>query len=129
MANHIGQEGVIRIGATNLLGELRSWEFQETADTIEDTVLSDLARTYQTGLKSWSGSATCFWDETDAAQISLTVGSLITLNMMPEGNQVTDVYYTGSAIVTSYTFSAQTGGMVEAQFSFTGTGALTKSTL
>lgn len=128
MANHIGQEGVIRIGATNLLAELRSWELQETADTIEDTVLSDLSRTYQTGLKSWSGSATCFWDELDPAQISLTVGASITLNMYPEGNQTGDVFYTGAAIVTSYTFSAQTGGMVEAQFSFTGTGALTKST-
>ena len=128
MANHIGQEGVIRIGATNLLSELRSWELQETSDTIEDTVLSDLSRTYQTGLKSWSGSATCFWDELDPAQISLTVGVSITLNMYPEGNQTGDVFYTGTALVTSYTFSAQTGGMVEAQFSFTGTGALTKST-
>ena len=129
MANHTGSEGVVRIGATNLLAELRSWELTETADTIEDTVLSDTYRTYQTGLKAWSGRATCFWDELDAAQTALTTGSSITLNMMPEGNQSTDTYYTGTALVTSMQLSAQTNGMVEAQFNFQGTGALTKSTL
>ena len=128
MANHLGSEGVVKIGA-NTMAELRSWEITETADTIEDTTLSDVYRTYQTGLKAWSGRATCFWDELDAAQTALTTGSSITLNMMPEGNQVTDTYYTGTALVTSMQLSAQTNGMVEAQFNFQGTGALTKSTL
>ena len=135
MANHLGSEGLIKLGATGgtaTIAELRSWEFQETADTIEDTVLSDLSRTYLTGLKSWSGSATCFWDELDTnGQMALTVGAAVVLNFYPEGATAatSETYYAGNAIVTSYTFSAQTGGMVEAQFSFTGNGVLTKATL
>ena len=131
MANHLGSEGVVKIGA-NTMAELRSWEITETADTIEDTTLSDTYRTYQTGLKAWSGRATCFWDETDTTgQMALTAGASVTLNVYPEGATpaTSETYYTGTALVTSVQLSAQTNGMVEAQFNFTGTGTLSRSTL
>lgn len=131
MANHLGSEGVVKIGA-NTMAELRSWEITETADTIEDTTLSDTYRTYQTGLKAWSGRATCFWDEADTTgQMALTAGASVTLNVYPEGATpaTSETYYTGTALVTSVQLSAQTNGMVEAQFNFTGTGTLSRSTL
>ena len=131
MANHLGSEGVVKIGA-NTLAELRSWEITETSDTIEDTTLSDTYRTYAAGLKAWSGRATAFWDETDTnGQMVLTAGASVTLNVYPEGATPTtsETYYTGTALVTSVQLSAQTNGMVEAQFNFTGTGTLSRSTL
>ena len=94
MATHTGSEGLIKIGA-NTLGELRSYSLETTGDTIEDTTMGDSARTYKTGLTSWTGTASLYMDETDTAQIALTVGSEITVAFYFEGNQTGDKYYTG----------------------------------
>ena len=127
MATHTGSEGLIKVGTTTI-GELRSYTLQQTADTIEDTSMGDSVRTYKTGLKASSGSASVFFDEADAGQILCTVGSAITLNVFPEGNQATDKYYAVEAIVTGYNVSASFDGLVEAEITFQGTGAVTLGT-
>jgi len=127
MANHTGSEGVVKIG-TNTIGEVRSFTITETGDTIEDSTMGDASRTYKAGMKTFTGSVVCFWDETDTAQIALTVGASVTLNLYPEGTTTGDKYYTGSVLVTSIERSAAFDGMVETTFSFQGTGTLTLST-
>jgi len=127
MATHTGSEGLIKIGST-VLGELRSYTLEQTADTIEDTSMGDAVRTYKTGLKGSSGSASVFFDEADAGQLLCTVGSSITLNLFPEGNQSGDKFYAVDAIVTGYNVSASFDGMVEAEITFQGTGAVTIGT-
>ena len=78
MANHKGSEGVVKVGA-NTVAEVRSWTVSEEAETIEDTAMGDAARTYQVGLKTWSGSCDVFWDETDTnGQVALAAGSSVT---------------------------------------------------
>jgi hypothetical protein len=128
MANHTGSEGIIKIGA-NTLGELRSYNYAETAGTIEDTTLNDTAKTYKAGQTSWSGSAEVFWDESDAGQDALSAGSEVSISFYPEGAGTGDVYRTGTAIVTEISVSASIDGMVEASFSFTGSGAFTETTV
>jgi predicted secreted protein len=128
MATHTGSEGTIKIGA-NTLGELRSFSLESTAETIEDTSMGDTSRTYKVGLKSFTGTASVFFDETDTAQPSLVAGAEITINMYPEGASSGDTYYTGSAIVTGRTINSSFDGMVEMEISFQGTGALTESTV
>ena len=44
MANHKGSEGVVKIGS-DTIAEVKDWSFDETADTTEDTVMGDAART------------------------------------------------------------------------------------
>ena len=127
MATHTGSEGTIKIGST-VLGELRSYTLEQTSDTIEDTSMGDAVRTYKVGLKGSSGSASVFFDEADAGQLLCTVGSSITLNLFPEGNQTGDKFYAVDAIVTGYNVSASFDGMVEAEITFTGTGAITLGT-
>ena len=83
MATHTGSEGVIKIGST-VLGELRSYTLEQTSDTIEDTSLGDSSRTFKTGLKGFSGSASLFFDEADAGQLLVTAGSAITINLSQE---------------------------------------------
>jgi len=128
MATHTGSEGVVKIG-TFTMAETRSYTLTETGDTIEDSVMGDSYRTFKTGMKSWTGSVVCFWDEAESAQSALTVGASVTLNLYPEGNASTDKYYTGTVLVTSIERSAAFDGMVEATFSFQGTGTLTESTV
>lgn len=127
-ANHKGSEGTVKVG-TDAIGELRSWELEHTMEPIEDTTLSDTSRTFQSGLNSWTGSATAFWDEGDAGQDALTIGASITLNVYPEGASAGDEYFTGTALVTTITRRAVIQGIVEIDFQFRGTGALSGSTV
>jgi len=128
MANHTGKDGIVKIGA-NAIGEMRSWSYSVSGETIEDTVMGDTARTYKPGLTTWSGSAEAFWDEADTAQTAITAASEVTLAFYPEGDDAGDTFYTGSAIVTEVSSTAALDGMVEVSFSFTGNGALTTSTV
>jgi hypothetical protein len=130
MANHTGNEGVVKIG-TATVAEVKSWSIDETTETLEDTVIGDTARTRKpSGISSWSGSLEAFWDETDTlGQGAMTIGAEVTLNLYPEGAVSGDTYFTGSAIITSISRSASFNGMVEASFSFEGNGALTQSTV
>ncbi|MEY2653823.1 MAG: hypothetical protein RLZZ524_851 [Pseudomonadota bacterium] len=128
MANHTGVDGVIKI-STNVVAEVRNWSINETADTIEDTTMNDTSRTYQTGLKGWSGSLTAFWDETDTnGQVAMTIGASIALELYPEGATTGDAKYSGTVLITSIGVSVPTNGMVERTIGFQGTGALTIGT-
>jgi len=133
MANHLGSEGTVRIGSTNIIAEVRNWSIEETSDTIEDTVLGDSARTQKTGLTSWSGSVDAYFDETDTnGQEAMTAGTEVNLRVYPESSgtpAVGEVYFDGQAIVTGITRSASFDGMTEASFSVQGNGALTKATV
>lgn len=128
MANHKGSEGVVKVGA-NAVAEVKSYSLTETADTIEDTVMGDSARTYQSSLTSFSGSLDVHWDEADTnGQGALTIGASVTLNVYPEGASTGDTYYSGTAIVTSIAVTGSFDGMVMASIGVQGTGALSKST-
>ena len=124
---HTGSEGTIKIGS-DTVGELRSYSLETTADTIESTNMGTTARTYKAGLTSWSGTASLFWDELDAGQTALVIGTQITINVYPEGASTGDKYFSGAAIVTAKSVSASFDGLVESSISFQGTGALTLST-
>jgi hypothetical protein len=133
LATHTGQEGYVVIGATlnasNSIGELKSWSVTETAATIDTTNLIATATTHALGQTSWSGNATAFLDETDSPQDLVLVGSSLTITFAFEGFTSGDDYMQGTATVTSRGESASVGGMAEINFDFTGTGALTRTTI
>lgn len=129
MATHKGSEGTVKSGA-NAIAEIRSYTITETADVLEDTTMGDASRTYLASLKTFTGSIDCFWDETDTnGQLTLDPGSTVTINIYPEGSSSGDTYYTGSVIITEKSVTASFDGMVEASFSFQGTGALSETTV
>ena len=129
MATHKGSEGTVKSGA-NAIAEIRSYTITETADVLEDTTMGDASRTYLASLKTFTGSIECYWDETDTnGQLTLDVGSTVTINIYPEGSTSGDTYYTGSVIITEKSITASFDGMVEASFSFQGTGALSETTV
>ena len=130
MATHKGSEGIVKVGSSNVVAEIRSYSIEESADTLEDTSMGDSARTYKPSLTSFSGSLDVFWDETDTSgQGALSIGAEVTLNFYPEGDTAGDTYYTGSAIVTGVSRTASYDGLVEASISVQGNGALTESTV
>ena len=129
MATHKGSEGTVKVGS-NAVAEVTGFSVDETADTIENTALSNTAHSYVSDLVGFSGTIDCFWDETDTSgQGALTAGSSVTLNLYPEGDASSAKYYTGTAIVTSISRANAIGSMVTATFSFQGTNALTLATV
>lgn len=129
MANHHGSEGVVRVGA-NTVAEVTGFSFTATAEYAEDTTLSDLDKTYNvTAVKSWSGSVTAFWDETDTnGQVALAPGANVSLVLAPEGIGAGATRYSGNALITEITRNSQRGAIVEITFNFIGNGALTAAT-
>ena len=129
MAPHAGSEGTVKIGA-NAVAEIRSFSLEESCEVIEDTTMGDTARSYIAGLKSYSGTLSCYWDETDTnGQQAIDIGSALTINWYPEGADSGDLYYTGSVIVVSKSVSSSFDGMVEAEYGVTGNGALSEATV
>jgi predicted secreted protein len=127
MATFKGNNGIVKIGA-NALGEVKEFSVSEVSETVEDTEMGDSWRSHLAGLKSWSGSATCHWDDTDTAQLALLVGASVTCNFEPEGSTTGNYLLTGTATVTEVGTSNTIDGTVERSFSFVGNGALTVST-
>ena len=77
-----------------------------------------------------TASVECFWDETDTnGQIAIAEGSSVALNLYPEGATSGDYYYSGTYLITANSVSVPTDGIIEATFSATMTGALTRGTV
>jgi predicted secreted protein len=123
MATKLGREGLIKLSSTTI-GELRNYALTHSSDTVEDSVLGDTYRTRLASMKSFSVSGDLYWDEGDAGQLLITIGSSVTLNLYPEGASTGDVYYSGAAIVTQFNVSASFDGIIEGQISFEGNGVL-----
>tara|TARA_S200002703_G_scaffold145464_1_gene139841 strand:- start:262 stop:651 length:390 start_codon:yes stop_codon:yes gene_type:complete len=129
MAIHKGSEGTVKVG-TNAIANIRSYSIEESADTLEQTIMGATSRAYVASLSTFSGSVDVYWDETDTSgQGALTIGAEVTLNFYPEGDTSGDTYYTGTAIVTGITRSASFDGNIEASISVQGDGALSETTV
>jgi hypothetical protein len=129
MATQTGKDGAVYVGA-NAVAEIRDWSLESTSEIVADTVMGDSWVSNKPTLKSWTSSFNAFWDGADTnGQGALDEGAEITLNLYPTGNTTSNIYWTGSAIITSVTKSASFDGMIEASFSVTGNGALTESTV
>jgi predicted secreted protein len=127
MATKLGRDGLIKISSTTI-GELRNYALTHTSDTVEDSVLGDTYRTRLASMKTWSASGDLYWDEGDAGQLLITIGSQVTLNLYPEGGSTGDIYYQGAAIVTQFNVSASFDGIVEGSIAFEGNGPLSTLT-
>ena len=127
MATKLGREGLIKLSSTTI-GELRNYALTHSSDVVEDSVLGDTYRTRLASMKTFSVSGDLYWDEGDAGQLLITIGSSVTLNLYPEGASTGDVYYSGAAIVTAFNVSASFDGIIEGQISFEGNGVLSSLT-
>ena len=129
MATHTGSEGTVKVGS-NAIAEIRSFSIEETADTLDDTTMGTIARTYKSSLTTFTGTIDVLWDETDeSGQGALIIGASVTLNLYPEGDSSGDTYLTGEAIVTGRSVNSTFDGLVEMSISVQGNGALSQTTV
>lgn len=129
MANHIGNSGSVTIGA-NAVAEVLSFSLTENAVTADSTVIGDSYSSHEVGTLNWSGSVSCYWDETDTSgQEAMTAGASVALHLLPEGAGSTNIDFNGTATITSIERSVANDSIVTANFSFTGNGTLTRTVL
>jgi len=130
MASATGNSGIVKLvtdgGSLATVAEVRSFNIDETADTIESTSMGDPARAYLAGFKTATISLECYWDSTDSAQDDLDVSSKIDFQIYPNGVG-TGKKYVGEGFVTDKSISVSFDGMVEASFSIQVTGAVTEA--
>ena len=129
MATHTGNDGSVEIGA-NTVAETISWSLTENTNVADDTAQGDASQSHIAGTKSWSGSVSCWWDETDSTgQEAMTNGASVVIHLLPDGATTGDIDFTGTATITSIERSSANDAIVTANFSFQGNGDLTRSVL
>ena len=132
MATTKGSSGVVKLavsgGSVAAMGEVRSFTLDETADTIEDSVMGDTARTYLSSLTSATLSMDVYWDDADAVQLVMDSGAALDWELYPTGTGTGEKYYSGVGILTSKSLTASFDGMVEGSFALQVSGAVTEAT-
>ena len=130
MATTAGSSGVFKISQTDgseaQVVNVRSFSFDVTADTIENSVMGNTARTYVAGLSNSTLSIETYWDASDQADFDER--ATVYWELYPTGTGTGEKYYHGSGVVTGKTVSAAFDGMVEASFSIQNSGAVTEAT-
>ena len=132
MATTTGSSGVVKLQVAGtsvaVIGEVRSYTLDGSADTIEDSVMGDTARTYKAGLENSTVSLECYWDDSDAQQLVIDNRASLDFEIYPTGTGTGEKYYSGTGLVTSKSITAAFDGMVEASFSIQVSGAVTEAT-
>ena len=129
MATHVGTSGTVKVGS-DAIAEVTGFTLNETSDTVEDTSLTDTAKTYLTLRKDATATVECHWDETDSTgQEALDVGASVTLNLYPEGSDASDAYYSGTALVTGADVAVSMDGVISRTINVQFTGGVTHSTV
>jgi hypothetical protein len=132
MATTKGSSGVVKLavsgGSVAAMGEVRSFTLSESADTIEDSVMGDTARTYLSSLTSATLSMDVYWDDADAVQLVMDSGAALDWELYPTGTGTGEKYYSGGGILTSKEITASFDGMVEGSFELQVSGAVTEAT-
>ena len=132
MATTKGSSGVVKLavsgGSVAAMGEVRSFTLDETADTIEDSVMGDTSRTYVSSLKTATLSMDVYWDDADAVQLVMDAAADLIFELYPTGTGTGEKYYSGAGVLTSKSLTASFDGMVEGSFALQVSGAVTEAT-
>lgn len=124
-----GHSGSVTV-ASGSMGNAKAWSLDVTQETVDITDFDSSGWKESTAtLNSWSGSITAIFDASGTAegalQTGLTGGSSVALELTLGGGSGSYDVYSGSAIITGQSVTNDVNGIVEATFSFEGTGALT----
>ena len=128
MATYKGQDGVFQAittgGTLASTNNLKSGSVEESTDSIESTVMGATAKTFTTGIKSWTASCELLYDLSNAVQADMVIGETVDIKIFPNTSSQTESF-AGTAIVTATSQSGAIGDLVTSSITLQGTGALT----
>lgn len=132
MATFTGLDGVVKIdvsGTDTVVGEVRSFTIDESADTIETTAMGNTnrARTYVAGFESTTITVEAYFDSNDNAQNNMTGRQAVDFELYPAGTATGNRVFSGNGFITARSVSAAFDGMVEVSFTIQVSGAVVGS--
>ena len=118
-----GKSGKVNIGS-NQVAEISNWNLDFGPDMVETQSFGDSWKERTATLRDWSGSFKGKYDNTDtnghlALQSAALNGTTVSLKLYEDGTH----YYSGTVFV-KMAVNADVGGVEEASYTFTGSGAL-----
>lgn len=131
MAHYRGKSVEVSFDGTDIHGDGRSVSYEETADTLDDTVYGADNRTKLASLLDGSGSFEAL-DVTGAwatAWQGLAPGSSGTMVIYPEGNSPGNRSVSFTAIITSRSLNLPYDDLATLSMSFEISGAVTEGTV
>lgn len=128
---YTGKDGALSIAGQDQV-KVTNWSIQADLEMLEITTLGDNDRNYTPGIRSFSGNATLLYYEDAAGRndAAIQIKRVISTGT-PSTTPVAFVLklatktITLNAFVTSASYGASVGEVVNAQINFQGTGALT----
>lgn len=110
---------------TGAIGELRSYNVEESANLMEVTKLSDANRKYTDGMPSWTATINAYFDASDSIG-TLKAGDKKAFWVFAGAAASTSKYQGGDAYITSYTASADIDGVIEVNMTIQGDTTLAR---
>ena len=128
MAQFRACNGVVKVGAgPTVVGEIRSWSFNQEAEEIDVSSMGTCTKASQAGAVKTSIEVGAWWDPADAGQILFSPGQEVQLEIFPDGEGSGKTAYTGMMRVLTNNTSGDVDGVVESEFSGTINGAFPPS--
>lgn len=130
-----GIDGALYCDGTKV-GRVSDWSFSGEVDALETTTLGDYAKTFASGVQSYSGSCSvfCYEDEIGQLESSVLTGDVIRTGATPYDRkhrlklqvkgQVKNREIECDVVITSVDFEAAAGDVMKADISFVVTGGL-----
>lgn len=126
MAATVGKDGGVKVGASQV-SFIDTWNLTATVDNDETTSYGDTYKKRVQTLKDWSAEVSGTLDRSDTQQAALLDqledGTLADVDLRLETERGSS-YWSGSALIESWTITHNIGSKVGISFSFTGNGAL-----
>lgn len=116
MAAFHGKGGSATFAGGAVVGNLLSWSIDITADIAEITDMGDNWKSRLSGFKDWSATLECLTDSTGTGGVSVVGGAAAALVITAASGDT----YTGNAICTGITSSADANDAAKVSFSFVG---------
>lgn len=132
-----GQDGAVAIAGTPdvVIGGVYGWTVVTEFAPLEATVMGEVWRTYRPGLPGWNGTMMARFDnEAGQEQLLATVTGLDPAGSLAEVQfQINDQndptpgtrYLSGEVIITGVSISAELTNIIDANYTFQGSGPLT----
>lgn len=126
---HRGQDGSVALGGPppTVVGGVFGWTVVTDLAPLECTVMNEVWRTYHPGLPGWNGTMRCRFDNADGQDLVLATitgatpaGTLAEVQFRVDE----DSYFHGAVVITGATITAELTNVIEAAYTYQGTGPL-----
>lgn len=130
-----GNRGKIVFGVSGVVARVTQWSIEESADTIDSTVMDSAAsdgpipKTNIAGNTEWQVTASCNVDRSDTdGQAAMRAGVAGAVKLYPESDGNGKKYWYGDTIVTRMQEQGEVSGKLQYSVTLKGTGALALGT-